>query len=382
MLIAFFTVIAIVGAYFFIISLINKIWLEKETQDATLTDGPMISVLIPARDEEVHIGPCIESLLSQTYKNYEILVINDNSTDNTKAILEDLENKNPEKLRVFDGKPLAEDWNGKPYALHQLVEHAKGEYLLLTDADTIHSSKSVAIAASNMIYHKVDFLSGYIKQQMGTLGEKVTIPLMYMMSFFIIPLWVCKWGKSSILATAVGQYICIKKDTFIKTGGFEQVKNVTTEDVFLARSMKLQGAKTVFIDLNNAAICRMYNSYKDSLVGISKNIYDFFGRNGILLILAILGVTIYLTLPPFVAIVLTIRHFFFDEIKLLLLICLWIHTILMYFAWYIVFKSQNIQKRYALLYPLFFVNLIFIASNSWFTAISKKGHVWKGRIVH
>ena len=382
MLIAFFTVIAIVGAYFFIISLINKIWLEKETQDATITDGPMISVLIPARDEEVHIGPCIESLLSQTYKNYEILVINDNSTDNTKAILEDLENKNPEKLRVFDGKPLAEDWNGKPYALHQLVEHAKGEYLLLTDADTIHSSKSVSIAASNMVYHKVDFLSGYIKQQMGTLGEKVTIPLMYMMSFFIIPLWVCKWGKSSILATAVGQYICIKKDTFIKTGGFEQVKNVTTEDVFLARSMKLQGAKTVFIDLNNAAVCRMYYSYKSCLKGISKNIYDFYNKKAILLFLSIFGVGVYLAAPPFVTIYLTIQHFFLGRANLYALVAFWINLILMYFAWLFVFINQKINKRYALLYPLFFINLIFIAFHSWLSAFTKKGHVWKGRIVH
>ncbi len=382
MLEAVFIVISLVGAYFCIIAIINGLWLKKESQKASITDGPLVSILIPARNEEQHIRPCIESLLSQTYKNYEILVIDDNSTDSTKAILDELKTKNADKLTVYSGKPLADGWNGKPYALQQLVEHAKGDLLLFTDADTIHSSKSVSIAVSNMLYHKVDFLSGYIKQQMRTLGEKVTLPLIFMMSFFIIPLWVCKWGKSSVLATAVGQYICVKKDIFIQMGSFEQVKNVTTEDVFLARSMKIKGAKTVFIDLNDAAICRMYYSYKDCLAGISKNIYDFFGKNGILLILAILGVFIYLLLPPFIAMYLTIQYFFLEGTNLFTLVCFLSHTIFMFIAWFTVFISQKQKKRYALLYPLFFINLIFIASHSFFTAITKKGHVWKGRTVY
>ncbi len=382
MLEIFLMVISIVGAYFSIIALINKLWLKKETQGATLTDGPMISVMVPARNEERHIRPCIESLLSQTYTNYEILVIDDNSTDKTRAILDDLKEKNPEKLHIYSGKELPEDWNGKPYALHQLIEKAQGEFLLFTDADTVHSSKSLSIAMSNMLYHNVDFLSGYIKQQMISLGEKVTVPLMYMMSFFILPLWVCKWGKSSILAAAVGQYICVKKDTFVKTGGFEQVKNVTTEDVYLARSMKLKGAKTVFVDLKEAAVCRMYYSYKDCLKGISKNIFDFFGKKAILLFLAIFGVTTYLTLPPFATIILTIKQLFFGGVDMYALIGFWINTVLMFIAWFIVFTSQGIKRKYTFLYPFLFTNLIVIAFHSWFNSFTKKGHVWKGRIVH
>ena len=128
--------------------------MKRETKPAELTNGPFVSVLVPARDEELHIEPCIQSLVQQSYMNYEVLVLDDNSTDKTRELLDKLQKLYPDKLHVYSGKPLPQDWRGKVFAMKQLCERAKGEYLLFTDADTVHSSLSVSLAVTNILYHK------------------------------------------------------------------------------------------------------------------------------------------------------------------------------------------------------------------------------------
>lgn len=379
---AFYWILMGLGAYFFGLAVINALWMAHETKGAEITDGPLVSVLIPARDEEVHIEPCVESLMHQSYKNYEVLVLDDNSTDRTHELLQKLQKLYPGRLRVFSGKPLPPDWRGKVFAMKQLCAEARGELMLFTDADTVHSSKSVSIAVTNMLYHKVDFLSGYIAQKTKTLGEKVSIPLLSLLSGFILPMWVCKWGKSSILAVAIGQYICVKKAPFEAAGGFDLVKNRTTEDVTLAREMKAHGYKTVFLDLKGAALCRMYTSWKSCINGISKNIFDFIGKNNIILVSAVIGILIFLALPPFLAVGLTIYALIAAKVLSFSLIALWVHVLLVGSTWAVVCKTRRMRRRYAFIYPLMFLNLLYIAVISWYRSVFGKGYEWKGRIVH
>ena len=332
------------GVYFFCLSVSNALWLAKESRPADLTDGPLVSVLIPARDEEVHIGQCIQSLMNQTYTNYEVLVLNDNSTDKTGEILDRLQALYPDKLKVFQGAPLPADWRGKPFAMKQLCQQAKGKYWLFTDADTVHSPSSISLAITNIVYHKVDFLSGYITQKMETFGEKITIPLMYLLSGFILPLWMCKRSRLPVFAMAVGQYICVKSDSFTECGGFDLVKDKTTEDVFMARVMRRNGYKTVFLNLKDAASCRMYTSWRSAVKGISKNIFDVIDKNHILLVLAVFSIFIFLTLPPFLAVGLTACTFIGSQSVSFTFIALWINLILVGATWAVLFKSQIIDK--------------------------------------
>ena len=382
MIVAFDWIIIALGAYFFCLATINALWMGKETRRAELTDGPLVSVLVPARDEEEHIVPCIESLMHQTYKNYEVLVLDDNSTDKTRELLKKLQTLYPDKLKIFSGKALPEDWRGKVFAMKQLCGKAKGEYWLFTDADTVHSSSSVSLAITNILYHKVDFLSGYITQKTKTLGEKATVPALYLLSGFILPLWVCKWGKSSALAVAIGQYICVKRDSFMACGGFDLVKDKTTEDVFLARAMKKHGYKTVFLNLKDAAMCRMYTSWQSCVNGISKNIFDFMNKNNIILVLAVIGVLIFLALPPFLTIGLSIYSLLTAKAFTFTLAALWINMLLVGGTWVIVFTTQGINWKHAFIYPLIFVNILYIAFISWRRSVFKKGYEWKGRMVY
>ncbi|AIW89999.1 MULTISPECIES: glycosyltransferase family 2 protein [unclassified Treponema] len=370
------------GVYFFCLSVSNALWLAKESRPADLTDGPLVSVLIPARDEEVHIEQCIQSFMNQTYTNYEVLVLNDNSTDKTGEILDSLQALYPDKLKVFQGVPLPPDWRGKPFAMDQLCKQAKGKYWLFTDADTIHSPRSISLAVTNIIYHKVDFLSGYITQKMKTFGEKITVPLMYLLSGFILPLQMCKWSKLSVFAVAIGQYICVKSDAFMECGGFSLVKGKTTEDVFMARTMRRHGYKTVFLNLRDAALCRMYTSWQSAVKGISKNIFDFIDKNHILLVFAVLGIFIFLTLPPFLAVGLTAYTLISTQTVSFTLVALWINLILVGGTWAVIFRTQDIDKKFICIYPLLFTNLLYTALLSWVHSVKKQGYEWKGRIVY
>ncbi|MGI5172755.1 glycosyltransferase [Treponema sp. OMZ 840] len=379
---AFYWILIGLGVYFFGLSVINALWMLHETKKAEITDGPLVSVLIPARDEEIHIEPCVESFMHQSYKNYEVLVLDDNSTDRTHELLQKLQKLYPDRLKIYSGKPLPPDWRGKVFAMKQLCEHANGEYLLFTDADTVHSSDSVSLAVTNMLYHKVDFLSGYITQKTKTLGEKATIPLLYLLSGFILPMWVCKWGKAPVLAVAIGQYICVKKDSFEKCGGFDLVKDRTTEDVSLAREMKAHGYKTVFLDLKDAALCRMYTSWKSCINGISKNIFDFIGKNNVILVSAVIGILIFMTMPPFLALGLTVYTAVAGKPVSFELVALWIHILFVGGTWAVVCKTRKMKRWLAFIYPLMFLNLLYIALISWYRSAFGKGYEWKGRIVH
>ena len=138
----YFYALIIAASYFLILSIANHYEMWRFNHGPEILDGPMVSVLIPMRNEENNVRNCIASLQNQLYKNYEILVINDNSSDKTADILAELASKD-NRIKVFNGKPLPDDWYGKPFALHQLSLHARGEILIFTDADTFHNPASI-----------------------------------------------------------------------------------------------------------------------------------------------------------------------------------------------------------------------------------------------
>ena len=134
----YYPVLIVVASYFFILSLANHYEMWRFTLSSEIFEGPMVSVLVPARNEEQNIERCLNSLRNQLYKNFEILVLNDNSTDNTLDILNRIAAADS-RVKVFNGEPLPEDWYGKPFALHQLARQAQGEIMIFTDADTVHT---------------------------------------------------------------------------------------------------------------------------------------------------------------------------------------------------------------------------------------------------
>ncbi|MDR0409102.1 MAG: glycosyltransferase, partial [Spirochaetaceae bacterium] len=280
----YFIAMLVVSIYFFLMASFNIIEMRARTVKPRLTEGVMVSVLIPARNEELNIERCVNSLLNQTYQNYEILVLDDNSSDGTWQILEKLKKEN-ERVRIFKGKSLPPDWYGKPFALQQLYEHAQGGTLLFTDADTVHSPTSISWAVTNMEKTKADFLSGYVGQELLTLGEITTVPVMFFMTGFVIPMFLNRFVKLGYFSAAVGQYIVMKTQVFKDIEGYANIRKKTTEDVYLSRYVKNLGYKTEFLDMSNQVKCRMYEGYHAGIQGIGKNIFDFLGKKTALLLL-------------------------------------------------------------------------------------------------
>jgi chlorobactene glucosyltransferase len=369
----YYPVLGCAAAYFFILSLANHYEMWRFTRGPEVVDGPLVSVLIPARNEEKNIGKCLASLQNQIYRNYEILVLNDNSSDGTAAIIDRIA-AGDSRVRVFTGAPLPEDWYGKPFALHQLSRHAKGDILLFTDADTIHSPASISWAVSNMQALKADMISGYIGQIFLKFGEVITVPLMFFLTGFVIPLFINRFAKVSFFSAAIGQYIVIKNDVFKAIGGCEAFKKKTSEDIYMARHVKQMGYSTCFLNITEYVKCRMYKGYRSAIEGIGKNVFDFMGKNTIVLFLAAVAVFFFLFFPfPLLFFCIAKSSPWTFEILIV--------NILYTLSWIFMFLGLRLNWWYGFLWPLMFLNLLYMAAWSWFRTVSGRGFLWKGRRV-
>ncbi len=157
-------IVGIIGLYAFILTLFNIRYLSNLQNTIRLEcSKELVSVLIPARNEEHTIGPCVRSLLMQDHANLEILILDDDSEDSTAMVVQELCKKD-ERIRLIPGKPLKQGWRGKIYAMQQLYEASRGDYLLFTDADTVHNPDSITYGLSLLKGHNASMLSGYPKQ--------------------------------------------------------------------------------------------------------------------------------------------------------------------------------------------------------------------------
>jgi chlorobactene glucosyltransferase len=266
------------------------------------------------------------------------------------------------------------DWYGKPYALQQLHEQALGDILLFTDADTIHSPTSVSWAVTNMKKTKADFISGYIGQVLLTFGEITTVPIMFLMTGFVIPMFLNRFIKLGYFSAAVGQYIVMKTKVFKDIGGYANIRSKTTEDVYLSRYVKDLGYKTEFLDMTSQVRCRMYNGYAAGIHGIGKNIFDFLGKKTPLLMMIAFAILIFFVMPfPLMFfLVATQNQFMYHCIAVNLLFTV---------TWLVMFLGRRINWLFTFFWPVMYVNLIGMVLWSWFRTVSGKGFEWKGRVV-
>jgi len=369
----YYNTLVIIALYFFILSLANHYEMWRFTHGPEIFEGPLVSILIPARNEENNIERCLHSLINQHYTNYEILVLNDNSTDNTEKIINRIAEKYP-KVKVFTGEKLPDDWFGKPFALSQLSYHAKGDILLFTDADTIHSPASVSWAVTNMELLKTDMLSGYIGQVFHSFGEIITIPLIFFLTGFVIPLFLNRFTKLSLFSAAIGQFIAIRHNVFKAVGGFESFKKKTSEDIYLSRILKKKGYSTRFLNITDHVFCRMYDGYHNAIEGIGKNIFDFLGKNTLVIFLMAIAVIFFLFFPMPLLIGCIINN---SPWTLYILFVNILYTL----TWIFMFLGQRLNWWYGFLWPLIFLNLIYMAAWSWFRTVSGRGFLWKDRKV-
>ncbi len=277
---------------------------------------PRVAVLIPARDEAENIERCLVSLLAQDYPNLMIAVLDDQSSDETAAIVARLaEGDRAGRLHLLTGAPLPAGWLGKCHACQQLAKWAlddvqmPADYLLFTDADTVHGSQSITNALALMEQQHLDLLSVLPRQRAGTLAEQILMPLLPLNILMLLPVMLVSRRPEPSLSAGIGQFLCFRRATYHNIGGHAAVRDQVLDDVQLARRAKSHGWRTDLVDGASAVQCRMYpptahNSAISAIWrGFSKNQYDFYGRSPLAVGIAVFALGLIFVIPPFICII-------------------------------------------------------------------------------
>ncbi len=347
--------------------------IKHKLPESFLKERPLISILIPARNEEDNIKRCINSLLKQDYNNLEILVLDDGSIDRTAEIVNKLIKKDP-RIRLYYGKPLARGWLGKSYACQQLAGYAKGQYLLFVDADTLHFPTSISSAVACLLKYKVDALSVFAKQIMVTFPERMVIPFGNFLIMGFMPLALIRRSRKALFCTAIGQFMLFKKDIYKAIGGHESVKGEILEDVIISKQVKRCGYKFMIFDGRSNLYCRMYHNFSEVVSGYSKVLFSSFDYSVMMMSTAIVVIAaIYLM--PFVMLPLSIifdwQQAYINMIFLQMIFILVTRIILS-----VRYRMKAVD---ILLYPLSVIYLLSMAVNSVLQYKFNIGVCWKGR---
>jgi len=260
--------------------LINFIF-RQSIAKTEVQNSELISVLIPARNEEATIGCLLDALHKMKNSNIEILVYNDHSTDNTEEIINKYATID-KRIRLIQPDILPGSWLGKNHACYQLAQQAKGSYMLFVDADVVLSGNIIADAVGYAKKYKLGLLSVFPKQILLTTGEKQTVPLMNYILLTLLPLILVRVSPFKAHAAANGQFMLFEAETYKKLQPHQQFKQSAVEDIAISRFYKSQKIKTACLIGEERIQCRMYPSYSSALNGFSKNIFMFFGDSPIL----------------------------------------------------------------------------------------------------
>jgi chlorobactene glucosyltransferase len=255
----------------------GNIWVLNRTRRHTPpATFPMVSILVPARDEEKNIQRCLCSLLSQDYPNFELIVLDDQSSDSTPLILEKLGAEDP-KLIIIKGNPLPDGWLGKNWACVQLSEQAHGDLLYFTDADTTHQPDALRKIVTAFLGEQADLMSGFPFQEMNTWGERLIVPFFAWAIYTFTPLGVAYQLKIPALSNAIGQIMLFRREAYQAIGGHTGVSYVITEDLQLAIQILKAGLRWRMVNAKDLVSCRMYPSSQQAVEGLSKNLFAAFG---------------------------------------------------------------------------------------------------------
>ncbi|HTI14491.1 MAG TPA: glycosyltransferase [Dictyobacter sp.] len=362
---------------------------QKVSSTEAVTDGtnPPVSVIVPARNEEHNIRRCVTSLLEQDYDNYEVIVVDDESTDGTGHILDELIQTHPRGnlLWVLRLRELPENWAGKTHAIHRGVQEANGDWLLFTDADTWHAPNAIRSSVTQAVQEQADLFTLGSKQELPTFWERVMMPMAYLGISMLYPPRKVN-DPTSPLAIANGQYILIRRQAYEEIGGYAHpaLRKTVLDDRDLAQVVKDHGYRLRFVDGRDLVSVRMYQGFADLWRGWRKNAYlgNRGGAGFVLLELAGLPmITIVPFLLPFLGQRIATKAHVFPTRKEARLAALFeLLPLLAYRSW--LNRSMDVPWYYAFTHPLAGVLFEGILGQSMWRVLSKRGVDWRGRMYH
>jgi chlorobactene glucosyltransferase len=265
----------------------NTLIVERSESIFPSGEPPRLSLIVPARNEERNIRRCVESLLAQSYPDLEVIVLDDRSTDSTAMILAEIAGRDP-RLKVLAGSDLPPGWAGKPYALHQAVAAARGQWLVFVDADTWLEPDALSATLATAIETGADLFTTIHHQVMDTFWERTVLPLVLLgLSTAFPPRKVNDPSRPQ--AVANGQYFLIRRGVYDAVGGHAAVRGEIVEDRAIAELVKRQGYRLLIADGRSFVNTRMYTSLPEMWEGWTKNIFLGLRHQPTLMALGVFG---------------------------------------------------------------------------------------------
>jgi len=379
----------LLSTVFFIGGIIIIYWLHNQYHLDIVVEptthpqnAPLISICIPARNEQRNIRASVEAALAQDYPNFEVIVLDDRSTDSTPEILRQLAVQN-ERLKIISGSDLPAGWAGKPHALYQASASARGEWLCFVDADTFLSTETLSSCYIKILETKADMFTIMTFQVLGSFWEKTVMPLvMTALSVGFSPRKVNDPKEKDAIAN--GQFILIKRSVYDAIGGHESVKDKIVEDKAISEQVKWNGYRLIVADGMKVARTRMYTSLPEMWEGWTKNIYLGLRDQPTLMALGVFGAflavvaSLFLPVWPLLGILWHLNGGEWMAIGV-------ISESLLFWS-YLIYARANVATKmeispwYALTTPLgagVFGAMMF--TSAW-KVVSRNGVTWKGRV--
>jgi len=333
---------------------------------------PAVTVLIPAKDEGDGVRECIERVLALDYANFNVIVINDRSTDQTGRIMDDLAAAHPDRLRVIHIPPggLPAGWLGKCNALHIATRQVTAPWLLLVDSDVNVEPAALSTLLAVASARNYDAASIMTRLECLDFRERLVLPIaaatvggMTLMSY-------TNEDKKKRIAFANGQFFLIRRDAYESVGGHQAVKDNITEDVALARLLKQNDFRVRLYHGRNLASTRMHSTWKQMFNGWARIYSGVCNRNPGRIMLATLVIASGLAAYPALIAGLGLPDWRWTTLAVA-------HLLLLTVVFAVIYRLSGNPRRYALLFPLAAPILIALFVNAIRACFTGK-IAWRG----
>jgi len=229
-----------------------------------------LSVLIPARNEEQNLPTTLAAVLANTGADFEVLVLDDHSTDRTAEIVQAFASRDP-RLRLHTAPALPTGWCGKPHACHMLAGLAKNPLLVFLDADVRLAPDALRRMAAFMATTPAALASGVPRQELGTFSERLLIPLIHSVLLGYLPMFWARRSTWPAFAAGCGQLFIARADAYRQSGGHAAIRATLHDGIKLPRAFRLAGFRTELFDPTDVAVCRMYHTNAEVWSGLGRN---------------------------------------------------------------------------------------------------------------
>lgn len=277
--------ISIVLAAIPAVMFLANLWFYRPVRRELAVPAPTgaLSVLIPARNEEHNIRATLEAALASRGCEFEVVVLDDHSTDATAHIVREIASRDP-RLRLEHGPALPPGWCGKQHACHVLAGLARNPLLAFIDADVRLAPDALARLTAHMESRPdIALSSGVPRQELGTFSERLLLPLIHFVLLGYLPMAFMRWTKLAGFSAGCGQLFIARADAYRATGGHANIRTTLHDGVKLPRLFRRAGFQTDLFDATDLASCRMYHTNAETWRGLGKNATEGLGAPGAIL---------------------------------------------------------------------------------------------------